>query len=316
MSQQRYIDCPAGSQCLGSGRHLATNTQQVAQCMSHSKGSASHARSVATTGFSQDSGHMSERVVAATENMESFDDFCDAADKINEMIDSNNGQPIKMSFPHGTVSVMGAQAVEGHGAMGNSHLLYEVDPVASAGFFRAGQQDCFYSSPEGKQVTVDKTGDIKSCRAAYISHDGCAGAYLKKSGEFGGLFSVSGSRRGVATALLDNAVETHGDEMTHLECFNTYLPKIYDKSGFVAIGKIPFDPKHAPKGWDYDYMSKYNEGHPDILIMVHEDKLSDNQRSSRVGNDTNPSMKYSTDHVVETSYDDGAIDSLIDSVKK
>ena len=99
--------------------------------------------------------------------------------------------------------------------------------------------------------------------------DGRAGAAVKKSGEIAAVYSNSKQRK-VAESLLSLAVQRGG---THLECFDTFLPKVYRRSGFVPVATIPFNREYAPDGWDYSEMAELSppSGEPDIVFMAHED---------------------------------------------
>jgi hypothetical protein len=96
--------------------------------------------------------------------------------------------------------------------------------------------------------------------------DGRAGAAVRYNGEIAAVYS-GGSSRGAAQALLPIAAERGG---THLECFDTFLPKIYGRSGFITVASIPFNREFAPDGWDYSAMSRVAppRGEPDITFMV------------------------------------------------
>lgn len=59
---------------------------------------------------------------------------------------------------------------------------------------------------------------------------------------------------------------------THLDCFNTVLPKIYSKAGMVAVARIKWDDSLAPKDWDYKKYSLFNKGRPDVIFMVYDGK--------------------------------------------
>lgn len=54
----------------------------------------------------------------------------------------------------------------------------------------------------------------------------------------------------------------------YLECFDTYLPKVYGRAGFEKVAAVPFDPNFAPEGWSYEDMAEYNGGKPDVVLMI------------------------------------------------
>ena len=54
----------------------------------------------------------------------------------------------------------------------------------------------------------------------------------------------------------------------YLECFDTYLPKVYGRAGFEKVAAVPFDPNFAPEGWSYEDMAEYHRGKPDVVFMI------------------------------------------------
>lgn len=67
--------------------------------------------------------------------------------------------------------------------------------------------------------------------------------------------------------LLNQAIARGG---RRLDAFDTVLPELYGKHGFVTTGRVRFNPTFAPDNWDYDLYKKYNAGHPDIVFMHHD----------------------------------------------
>lgn len=68
-------------------------------------------------------------------------------------------------------------------------------------------------------------------------------------------------------------MEYDGDRVSHLECFDTFLTKIYRRKGFRAIAHVPFNDEYAPIGWSYEEMEKFHQGRPPILIMVPKEHM-------------------------------------------
>lgn len=54
----------------------------------------------------------------------------------------------------------------------------------------------------------------------------------------------------------------------YLECFDTYLPKVYGRAGFGKVAAVPFDPNFAPEGWSYEDMAEYHRGKPDVVFTL------------------------------------------------
>ncbi|GAA3134033.1 hypothetical protein GCM10020255_008570 [Rhodococcus baikonurensis] len=55
-----------------------------------------------------------------------------------------------------------------------------------------------------------------------------------------------------------------------LDCFDTVLPDIYAKSGFVPVARLKWNDDYAPDGWNYSTYAPFNGGRPDVVFMAHE----------------------------------------------
>jgi hypothetical protein len=94
----------------------------------------------------------------------------------------------------------------------------------------------------------------------FVSKDGKVGYALDQHGDLQNLFNNGGPKGAGRAALIDAVL--HGART--LDAFDPYLPKIYAEHGFVATGRMPFNDKYAPDGWDY---AKY--GRPDVVFMAY-----------------------------------------------
>jgi hypothetical protein len=47
-----------------------------------------------------------------------------------------------------------------------------------------------------------------------------------------------------------------------LDAFDTVLPHIYSKLGFVATGRLAWSGQFQPPGWDKELFGKFNNGGP------------------------------------------------------
>lgn len=300
------IQCPAGQDCLDTGRHYADNQSAITACLNHK---ANKERMQRNSEYIQGNNYTTKdnperNAERLNRIVQDSKDCYDAADKINSLISDNNNQPITIETDFGQVSVKMASATIQERKNGKpiEHVVYEVDPEHSADYFHNGQTYCYYETYVGKQVTIDDTEDIKKARFAYITSDGKAGAYIKEDGEFGGLFSAKKYKKEVAGAIIDTVMEYNGDEVDHLECFDTYLTGIYAKKGFHPVAHIPFDEQYAPEGWNYEEMEKYHHGKPPIMIMVHKDHMKQSAPDA-----------YNYDN--ETSYDGDNISNIVKRAK-
>lgn len=137
------------------------------------------------------------------------------------------------------------------------------------------------SGSEGAQVDVESPSAMRGMRM-FVTPDGLAGAALKHDdmdapGESTYVTAVvkssTGSWRHSALGTVGACVRNGG---SRLDCFDTFLPKIYGKAGFKPVARIPFDREYAPDGWDYDWASDFAvDGCPDVVFMVRDDSPHD-----------------------------------------
>lgn len=176
--------------------------------------------------------------------------------------DSPTGKPL--TLPGGSFRVVRAHTSHGH-------TVLEVTGPTSAQSYSSGLAERYTQDAAGKQVTRATPTELqRDFHTMLVLADGRSGAAVRHSGEISAVYS-DGSSRGAARALLPIAAERGG---THLECFDTFLPKIYARSGFVKVASIPFNREFAPDGWDYSAMSRVSppRGEPDITFMVTRDQ--------------------------------------------
>lgn len=84
-------------------------------------------------------------------------------------------------------------------------------------------------------------------------------------GEIAGLHSsndnsVQHPQHNVSPCLFGAATK-HGGKW--LECFDTWLPRVYEKQGLTPVARIPFNREYAPKNWNYGKL-----GEPDLVFMA------------------------------------------------
>ena len=95
----------------------------------------------------------------------------------------------------------------------------------------------------------------RGSQTQYLSEDGRTGVSIgRKDGEIGSWFS----ERGKELETLSEAVRLGGKKLAD---YDGERNRFYEASGFVAESRADFDPKQAPKGWDYE-----KQGKPDILF--------------------------------------------------
>lgn len=177
---------------------------------------------------------------------------------VNEYIESHPGRAI-LDLPGGRYRVVNAEVSKGN-------AIFTVAGKKSLETFSQQLDQCFYGdNPAGRQVTQVSPKELRDKYATVmVSKDGRAGGGVKHTGEIAGIYSNS-TIRGTAHSIVSAGTEKGGK---YLECFDTYLPKIYGKSGFTKVSSIDFNREYAPEGWDYDAMKQYHNGEPPIVMMM------------------------------------------------
>lgn len=107
-----------------------------------------------------------------------------------------------------------------------------------------------------------------------ILMDGGKSGYALRGDNIISVFSSPDSPPNVAGRVLADGVARGG---RRLDGFDTFLPGLYAKNGFRAVARLPFDPEYAPTrtggagaDWDYQEMSEWNDGRPDVVFMVYD----------------------------------------------
>jgi hypothetical protein len=118
----------------------------------------------------------------------------------------------------------------------------------------------------GASVTAYEPDDYKGMRL-FTTPDGRSGFALKGD-DIVSLFKHPDQKaKGVATTMLALATQQGG---RRLDCFDTALPGLYDRSGFRAVARLKWNDEHKPDGWKYETYQKHNNGRPDVVFMVHD----------------------------------------------
>lgn len=135
----------------------------------------------------------------------------------------------------------------------------------------------------GAAVAVYPAEDYAGFRLL-LSDDGKSGAAVKPDGDIISVFSTAKGGR----AMMEAAIAAGGRK---LDAFDTVLPKLYHDFGFVEAGRVGWNDEYAPEGWDKATFEKFNNGRPDVVLMVLD------------RNDTSPVLEKSE---VYPSWDDAA----------
>jgi adenylate kinase family enzyme len=140
-------------------------------------------------------------------------------------------------------------------------------PADPETFVRAARMGLSKMGPIAAQVGTDP-GD-----QAFLLDDGLSG-YALAGDNIISVFSSPSSPPGVAGRALRDAISKGG---RRLDGFDTYLPGLYAKHGFRAVARLGFNDEYAPAvedgagaDWDYDAMSSWAGGRPDVVFMVYD----------------------------------------------
>ncbi len=105
-----------------------------------------------------------------------------------------------------------------------------------------------------------------STMSLFLNTNGTAGFALRASEIVSVFAHYRLHGRGVSRALLDMATSSGGNR---LDAFDTRLPAIYERSGFKPVARLAWDDSSAPADWEYEAMSAFSHGRPDVVFMVH-----------------------------------------------
>lgn len=142
--------------------------------------------------------------------------------------------------------------------------LHELHPH-DAQIYRHQMQALRERNPHASSVHVYDDDEYAGMRL-FVTDDGRSGIALKDD-EIVSLYAHHDSNHpGAANSMLETAVAAGG---RRLDCFDTVLPAIYAKSGFVPVARLKWNDDYAPDGWNYTLYQRYSGGRPDVVFMAH-----------------------------------------------
>lgn len=115
-------------------------------------------------------------------------------------------------------------------------------------------------------VDIKELSDYENMKALILSEDKKSGVAVTQDGDIVSLFSSS-SEKGRTIPMLLLAVQNGG---TKLDCFDTFLPRLYSRIGFKAVARNNWIEEYKPEGWNKEYFGRYNNGEPDVVFMVYD----------------------------------------------
>lgn len=108
----------------------------------------------------------------------------------------------------------------------------------------------------------------------YLSEDGKTGYVLTGGKDLQNLFN-NGGIDGSGKAALLHAIQSGAET---LDCFDGFLPRLYNQFGFRPYMAYQFDDQYAPEGWNYE-----RDGRPDVVFMQYKGPRDVTAIRSKIG---------------------------------
>ena len=123
----------------------------------------------------------------------------------------------------------------------------------------------------GAQVELKAADELSKYKLYQTDDD--AGFALKPDGDIVAVYSGASEPRNGLFSVLQAAIDQGGRK---LDAFNTMLPKVYQTVGFKPVARVKWNDEFAPKppfaakAWDKETYKEFNNGEPDIVLMVYD----------------------------------------------
>lgn len=124
------------------------------------------------------------------------------------------------------------------------------------------------------QVPVKSEKELRHMRM-FVSPDGLSGAALEAdaaTGDGNPPDRITAVCRNGACSWHDSGVAAVRAAINaggrRLSCYDTFLPRIWERMGFRTVARVPFSKAEAPRTWSYSDMDRYNHGQPDTVVMI------------------------------------------------
>jgi hypothetical protein len=151
-------------------------------------------------------------------------------------------------------------------AIGADSITYHEIPDARQfrdAMVRSLENNSFAAAVEVKQLKEYQDQNIR----LFLTEDGGSGFALKADGDIVSVFKHKGGPRDFLASALSLAIDEGG---TKLDAFETVLPELYSRFGFAAAARVKWHDEFKPDTWDFKTFEEYNEGRPDIVMMVYD----------------------------------------------
>ena len=143
-----------------------------------------------------------------------------------------------------------------------SFLELRKGSLKNADAFASAITDSKNTSPFGAAVYVYPVSDYRKMRL-FLSEDGKSGVAVKADGDVVSVFGAGGT----GDAIMQLAVSAGGKK---LDAFDTILPDLYNRHGFVAVARTSWNDEFSPEGWNKETFVGFNGGEPDVVFMVYK----------------------------------------------
>jgi hypothetical protein len=143
------------------------------------------------------------------------------------------------------------------------------DTTSDPQLFSSALEAARQANPHGLMVSGKTVEELtQPGTLTFMSPDNTAGALVTVDGDIEAVFKHPKSKaKGASTSLLLTAIQNGGRK---LDCYGADLVSIYNKHGFEAVARIPWNPEYAPEGWTY--------GPKDVYVM----KLRDGETADSI----------------------------------
>lgn len=142
------------------------------------------------------------------------------------------------------------------------------------------------SNPDWFKMDIHWSADYgNGKRKTFQSKDGMSSVTVKEDGDITSLVSKPWLKRGKELVL--TAIKNGGDK---LDCYEEYLPTMYQNAGFEPVARVKFNPEYAPKDWKGKWQ--------DIIVMMRRnndsvEKVAENWWNyEKIDLDNLPVMEY------------------------
>lgn len=148
------------------------------------------------------------------------------------------------------------------------------DTTSDPQLFSSALEEARQNNPHGLMVSGKTVEELSQPGTrTFMSADNMSGVLVTPDGDIEAVFkNPKSDARQAVTPLLITAVENGGRK---LDCYGIGLVKKYNKKGFEAVAKIPFNEEYAPDGWTY--------GKQDVYVLKLRDGVTAQDIAGRLG---------------------------------